>query len=86
MNFVRDFRIHFAYSRNATLLSYSISGGSNYGGVAGISQSGSQLIMMIPGPINSGVNFQFPAVNMHVRAQRRGAVADPGPSRRVELQ
>ena len=70
LKYVQDFRVHVPVPANATLLSFSISGGFGYGalGSPAVLQSGNEIIMQVHGPITPGNNFQLPAINLNLRA------------------
>ncbi|MEU8589431.1 cyclase [Streptomyces sp. NPDC048664] len=57
----------------ATLNGVSLSGGSGTGaGTPGVTVSGGQMVMTVPGPISGGATFTLPALNLALTAGPSG--------------
>ena len=69
LNNIRDFRVKAPIPANAELVSFSLTGGSGIGsGPNTITQSGTNLVMTVPGPVQPDTTFQLPTINMTLRA------------------
>ena len=69
LRYLHDFSVFIPVPANSTLVSFSISGGTNLGtGPNTINQSGSNLVMHVPGPIQPNTTYQLPTLNMTLRA------------------
>jgi dehydratase len=59
---------------NATYVSSSLAGGSNYGsGTPSVSQSSGVVTIVIPGPISAGVTFTLPTLTLNLTAGASGS-------------
>lgn len=70
---VKDLTLAVPVPANATLDSFSLSGGSGFG-TATVAQVGDTIVTSVTGPINGGAQFQLPALTLDLTAGDSGTI------------
>lgn len=70
---VKNLTLAVPIPANATLVSFSLSGGSGYGD-ASVAQVGNNIVTTVTGPINGGAQFQLPALTLNLTAGDSGTI------------
>lgn len=70
---VKNLTLAVPLPTNATVQSFSLSGGSGIG-TASVAQVGNNLVTSVTGPINGGAQFQLPALTINLTAGDSGAI------------
>ncbi|GAA3437353.1 cyclase [Kutzneria kofuensis] len=70
---VKNLTLAVPIPANATLVSFSLSGGSGIG-TASAAQVGNNIVTSVTGPIAGGAQFQLPALTLNLTAGDSGAI------------
>lgn len=70
---VKNLTLSVPVPANATVNSFSLSGGSGVG-TASVAQVGSNIVTSVTGPIAGGAQFQLPALTLDLTAGSSGAI------------
>jgi dehydratase len=70
---VKNLTLSVPVPANATVNSFSLSGGSGIGS-ATVAQVGNNIVTSVTGPINGGASFQLPALTLNLTAGASGAI------------
>lgn len=70
---VKNLTLAVPVPANATLVSFSLSGGSGFG-TASVAQVGNNIVTSVTGPIAGGAQFQLPALTINLTAGDSGAI------------
>ncbi|MFC0434480.1 cyclase [Kutzneria buriramensis] len=70
---VKNLTLAVPIPANATLVSFSLSGGSGIGS-ASVAQVGNNIVTSVTGPINGGAQFQLPALTLNLTAGDSGTI------------
>lgn len=70
---VKNLTLAVPVPANATVNSFSLSGGSGFGS-ASVSQVGNNIVTSVTGPISGGAQFQLPALTLNLTAGDSGAI------------
>ena len=71
---VKNLSLSVPVPANATLVSFSLSGGSGLNSTPTVSQVGNNIVTTVPGPIDGGATFQLPALTLNLTAGSSGAI------------
>jgi dehydratase len=70
---VKNLTLAVPVPANATVNSFSLSGGSGFGS-ATVAQVGNNIVTSVTGPINGGAQFQLPALTLNLTAGASGTI------------